>query len=42
MRATDLIVVTRDPRFLELVREADARPMEPQEPPLPGGRVSPG
>lgn len=30
----DIFTVTQDPRFLELVKEADARPMELPEPPL--------
>ncbi|CAM5343260.1 hypothetical protein [Streptomyces narbonensis] len=32
--ATDLFPVTSDPRFLELVQEADARQMEADDPPL--------
>ncbi|MFI8255786.1 hypothetical protein [Streptomyces filamentosus] len=42
VRLEDLSRVTGDPRFLELVREADARPMEPQEPPLTASTVAPG
>ncbi|WP_030758438.1 hypothetical protein [Streptomyces griseus] len=42
VRPEDLFRVARDPRFLELVREADARPMEPPEPPLTASSVAPG
>ncbi|GAA3071908.1 hypothetical protein GCM10017562_44150 [Streptomyces roseofulvus] len=42
VNAKGLFTVTGDPRFLELVREADADPMEPQEPPLTAVQVSPG
>lgn len=37
----DLYNVAKDPRFLELVKEADAHPVEPKEPPLTVKRVSP-
>ncbi|MFJ8132908.1 hypothetical protein [Streptomyces hydrogenans] len=35
--ASDLFRVAEDPRFLELVEEADARPMETDDPPLDFG-----
>ncbi|MFD0148344.1 hypothetical protein ACWGQ4_16540 [Streptomyces sp. NPDC055721] len=35
--ARHLLDVAKDPRFLELVKDADARPMESKEPPLPSG-----
>ncbi|MDV5147626.1 hypothetical protein R1T08_26500 [Streptomyces sp. SBC-4] len=37
----DLSDVAKDPRFLELVKEADARPVEATEPPFALKRVSP-
>ncbi|WP_329621807.1 hypothetical protein OG357_16165 [Streptomyces sp. NBC_01255] len=37
----DLVDVAEDPRFLELVKEADARPVEAEEPPFVLERLSP-
>ncbi|WP_318212381.1 MULTISPECIES: hypothetical protein [unclassified Streptomyces] len=42
VRANHLFAVARDPRFLELVKEADARPMEAKEPTLAEALASRG
>ncbi|WP_395362411.1 hypothetical protein ACHGLA_21335 [Streptomyces sp. YH02] len=42
VRMNHLFALARDPRFVELVKEADARPMEAKEPTLAETLASPG